>query len=175
VVAEESIVVFVYKGDRCAQLVKDVYEVLRGSGRKARIRVVRANIQSPEEFPAFLEYLGELYGKQYVEEYEKYGVKKLPALVVGGVKLFEGAFPSREELAEILGATKPAPPQQPLLQPAPPQPSPEPKPSPARKLELKPAGKGCFSCVFFDRSTSRCVLLRAKVENPEKPPCGRRV
>jgi len=170
--AEESIVVFVYKGDRCAQLVKDVYEVLRDSGRKARIRVVRANIQSPEEFPAFLEYLGELYGKQYVEEYEKYGVKKLPALVVGGVKLFEGTFPSRMELAEILGAAKPAPP---LPQAVPPQLSPEPKPSPAQKPEPKPAGKGCFSCVFFDRPTSRCVLLRAKVENLEKPPCGRRV
>jgi len=173
--AEEQVVLFVYRGDRCAQLVKDVYEVLRGSGRRARIRVVRANIQSPEEFPAFLEYLGELYGRQYVEEYEKYGVRKLPALVVGGVKLFEGVFPTREELAEMLGAVKPAPPP-PLPQRVPPQPSPELKlpPAPvAQKAEPKPAGKSCASCVFFNGSASRCLLLRVKVEDPERPPCGR--
>jgi len=164
--AEEQVVLFVYRGDRCAQLVKDVYEVLKSSGRRARIRVVRANIQSPEEFPAFLEYLGELYGRQYVEEYEKYGVRKLPALVVGGVKLFEGAFPSREELAEMLGAAKPAPPQRG-------PPAPEPKlPPAAQGPELKPAGKSCTRCVFFDRSTSRCLLLRVRVEDPGRPPCG---
>lgn len=165
--AQETIVVFVYKGDRCAQLVKDVYEVLKSTGRKAKIRVVRANIKSPEDFPRFLEYLGELYGRQYVEEYAKYGVKKLPALVVGGVKLFEGAFPTREELAEMLGAAKPAP-----LQPPPaPQPS---LVQVAQRQEPK-VSKGCSTCIFFDRSTSRCVFLRVKVENPEKPPCGKRV
>jgi hypothetical protein len=163
--AEEQVVLFVYRGERCAQLVKDVYEVLRSSGRRARIRVVRANIQSPEEFPAFLEYLGELYGRQYVEEYEKYRVRKLPALVVGGVKLFEGVFPTREELAEMLGAAKPAPAA------APSQPAPEAKP--AQRAEPRPAGRSCTGCVFFDRSASRCLLLRVRVEDPARPPCGR--
>jgi len=140
------VVLFVYKGDRCAQLVKDVYEVLRASGRRAKLRVVRAAIADPREFGSFLELLGTLYGRQYLEEFERYQVRALPALVVGGVKVLEGRFPTREELEELLGAARPG----------------------------RGAQGACQRCVFYDARASRCLLLRAAVGDPSSPPCGRR-
>lgn len=155
----EAVTLFVYQSDKCAQLVKDLYEVLRSSGKAAKIRVIRAKISNPAEFPAFLDYLEELYGPQYVSEYRKYGVGKLPALVVGGAKVFEGYFPSKEELAELLGA--------------PPKPA-QPKPAEPQRVP-PPAPRGsCRGCVFFNEAESKCVLLRTRVEDPGAPPCKRR-
>ncbi len=156
---EEAVTLFVYQSDRCAQLVKDLYEVLRSSGRAAKIRVIRAKISNPAEFPAFLDYLEELYGPQYVSEYRKYGVGKLPALIVGGTKVFEGYFPSKEELTELLGVS-PKP-----VQPRPVEPQRVPPPAPRG---------GCRGCVFFSEAESKCVLLRIRVEDPGTPPCKRR-
>lgn len=156
---EEAVTLFVYQGDKCAQLVKDLYEVLRSSGKAAKIRVIRAKISNPAEFPAFLDYLEELYGPQYVSEYRKYGVGKLPALVVGSAKVFEGYFPSKEELAELLGA--------------PPKPA-QPKPAEPQRVPPPAPRGGCRGCVFFDEAGSKCVLLRTRVEDPQAPPCKRR-
>lgn len=162
---QEPVVVFVYRDERCAKLVKDLYEVLRSLGREARIRVVRARVERPDEFPAFIEYLATLYGKQYTAEYERYGIRKLPAVVVEGVKLVEGAFLTREQLVELLSAK--------LAQPAatarPPQPAPE-----APKREVVEQRMGCRSCAFFNPQTSRCTLLRREVGDPSRPPCGRK-
>lgn len=162
---EAPVILFVYKSDKCAQLVKDLYEVVRASGRRVKIRVVRAKIRSPDEFPAFLTYLEELYGPHYVSEYKRYGIEKLPALVVGGVKLFEGYFPSREELAELLAKEGVTPPK-------PPEPERRAPPSPPRAAPARRAG--CRGCVFYLESSSRCTLLHIRVEDPENPPCGRR-
>ncbi|MCS7104662.1 MAG: hypothetical protein NZ954_03760 [Thermofilaceae archaeon] len=163
--ADETVVLFVYKGEQCARLVKDVYDVLQGSGRRARLKVITASIQNPNEFTSFLEYLGELYGKQYVAEYEKHNIRRLPALVAGGTKLFEGVFPSKEQLAQLFGTVKPIT----LTTGQPP-----PTSSGSLKSEMPSAGGGCRGCIFFESSSNRCVLLRAKVESPSKPPCGRR-
>lgn len=152
-VGAEQVILFVYKGDRCAQLVKDVYETLKASGRQAKLRVVTAGISDPREYQSFLEFLEGLYGSQYVEEFKKYRVSTLPALIVGGTKLFEGRFPSKEEIHELLGVVERAP-------------------APARAPEPK-AGI-CASCLFYDAKSSRCLLLRTAVTDPGNPPCGRR-
>ena len=158
---EQVVTLFVYKSDRCAKLVKDLYEAIRLSKKRVRIRVVRANIRNPDEFPAFLEYLGELYGSQYVSEYKRYGVEKLPALVVGSAKVFEGYFPSKEELVELL-----TPSSKPTAEEIEPE---------ARKEEVKVGrSRGCEGCIFYEKASSRCVLLRLSVRDPESPPCGRR-
>ncbi|MEM2298265.1 MAG: thioredoxin family protein [Thermofilaceae archaeon] len=149
----EQVVLFVYKGDRCAQLVKDVYEVLKASGRQAKLRVVTAGIADPREYPSFLEFLEGLYGSQYVEEFKKYRVGSLPALVVGGEKLFEGRFPTKEELQELFGVARRAPPP---------------------SLPPEPATGVCAGCLFYDAKASRCLLLRVAVADPGKPPCGKR-
>lgn len=162
---DAPLTLFVYKSEKCAQLVKDLYEVVKSSGRRLKIRVVRAKIRSPDEFPAFLTYLEEIYGPHYVSEYKKYGIEKLPALVVGGVKLFEGYFPSREELAELLareGLARPQPREEP--RPAPPS------PMPAARVRRA----GCRGCIFYLETSSRCTLLHVRVESPENPPCGGR-
>lgn len=163
--ASETVVLYVFKGEQCARLVKDVYDVLQGSGRRTRLKVVTASIQNPDEFTSFLEYLGELYGKQYVAEYEKHNIRRLPALVAGGTKLFEGVFPSKEELAQMLGVVKSTTlttGQPPLVF------------SGLPKAETPSSSGGCRGCIFFEGSSNRCVLLRTKVESPSKPPCGRR-
>lgn len=151
--AVEQVVLFIYRGDRCAQLVRDVHEALRSSGRQAKLRVVTAGISDPREFPSFLTLLGELYGRQYVEEFEKHQIRSLPALVAGSVKLFEGRFPSREELAELLGGPRAE--------------------APARPLERQVA-EACRGCLFYDAQTSRCLLLRALVRDARAPPCGKK-
>lgn len=156
---EETVTLFVYQSDKCAQLVKDLYEVLRSSGKAARIRVIRAKISNPAEFPAFLDYLEELYGSQYVSEYRKYSVEKLPALIIGDTKIFEGYFPSKGELAELIGA--------------PPKPA-QPKPVEPQRAPPPALRGGCRGCVFFDEAGFKCVLLRTKVEDPGAPPCKRR-
>jgi len=146
----EQVVLFVYKDDRCGQLVKDVYEVLRSLGRPVRLKVVTAKVTDPRELPAFLSHLRDIYGDEYAEIYVRHQVRTLPTLVVGGVKVFEGRFPTRDELAELLGAPARAP------------------------AQAKRAAGPCLTCVFYDEQSSRCLLLREPVRDPASPPCGRR-
>lgn len=153
---ETRVTLFVYKGDRCAQLVKELYEILRSSPSKPRMRVVRARITSPEEFSAFLTYMEELYGSEYVDEYKRYGIKRLPALVVGESKVFEGYFPSREDLVELLVEAGILPEKR--------------EARPLIKREVTTT-KSCRNCVFYDASRSRCFLMHANVQDPDNPPC----
>lgn len=163
-IVETKVTLFVYKGDRCAQLVKELYEILKSSSGKSRMRVVRARITSPEQFSAFLTYMEELYGSEYVDEYKRYGIRRLPALVVGESKVFEGYFPSRDELVELLAEAGILPRKH------------EARPvheGVAREAVAAKSVKSCRNCVFYDASRSRCFLLHLNVQDPNNPPCTR--
>jgi len=150
----EPVVVFVYSSRQCARLIRDLHELLQASGERPRMKVVRAKVADPEELPAFLSYMEEVYGAEYTEEYKRYGVRRLPALVVRGVKIVEGRFPSRDELAEMLAKAGFSLPPQPAGAPG-----------------AVEARRGCEGCVFYDAGRGRCTILHVRVQQPSSPPC----
>lgn len=102
----------------------------RESRPKLRAKVLK--LRDPSRFEQYVRELEELYGGLYVEEFKKYGIRAVPAVVVDGEKLFEGKYLSRDEIRALLG-----------LQPAQPQPQPAPSASrppqpPGKPVELTP-------------------------------------
>ncbi len=157
---------FVAKDPRSERLLEEIKDIIGRipENRRPEVKIHVVKVDDPREFPKFLTYLEEIYGGLYTVEFRKYGVEKLPTIVINGKKVLEGRFPSREELIGILRSEGievperprrkiPAPvvrPPQPYYMPPaemreqitpsqPPTPPPElPPPSPAEHLPSEP-------------------------------------
>jgi len=217
---QPTIRLFIAQDDKSAVLLKTLEALLERMppSKRPKVKIHVAKIEDPSKFPEFLTYLEEIYGGIYTLPYRRYKVEKLPALVVDDRKVFEGYFPSEEELISMLeaeGIELPLPPtptpppsaQPPVMPPPPAPPLPPPSQPPAlpqqrptvptpsapvveqkrveptvERVEAvpeRPASppedlKGtCHDCIFYDKSRKWCLLLRAKVEDPLRPICGR--
>lgn len=106
----------------------------RESRPKLKAKVLK--LRNPSGFEQYVRELEELFGGLYVEEFKKYGIRAVPAVVVDGEKLFEGKYLTRDEIRSLLGL-QPAQPQPAQPPPAsrPPQPAAQP---PAKPFELTP-------------------------------------
>lgn len=101
---------------------------------KVHVKVLK--LRDPSRFDAYLKELEELFGGIYVQEFKKYGIRAVPAVVVDGEKVAEGRYLSEDEIRSLLG-TAPL-----LLQRPPPTPAqpakPRAVPQPQPRIELAP-------------------------------------
>ena len=103
---------------------------------RPKIHVKVLKLRDPSRFDAYLKELEELFGGIYVQEFKKYGIKAVPAVVVDGEKVAEGRYLSEEEVRSLLGIPSlPAP--QPPPMPAQPAGS-STAPRPRAPVELAP-------------------------------------
>ncbi|MCD6563613.1 MAG: hypothetical protein J7K23_06850 [Thermoproteales archaeon] len=103
--ADQKIIkLYIGRDDKSAELFRNLSNIIRQippeKRPKLKVRVVK--IKNPDEFPEFLEQLEEIFGGLYTLEFRKYQIQKLPAIVVDEEKVFEGSFPTKEELIQIL-------------------------------------------------------------------------
>jgi hypothetical protein len=103
---------------------------------RPKIRVNLLRLRDPSRFDAYLKELEELFGGIYVQEFKKYGIKAVPAVVVDGEKVAEGRYLSEEEIRSLLGIPPPPAPQPPPM-PAQPAGS-STAPQPRAPVELAP-------------------------------------
>jgi len=105
-------------------------------GERPKVHVKVLKLRDPSRFEAYLKELEELFGGIYVQEFRKYGIKAVPAVIVDGEKVAEGRYLSEEEIRSLLG-TAPIPAPRP--QPAPAQPArSRAAPQPQARVELAP-------------------------------------
>ena len=221
--------VYVCRDPQHSELVNVLREMLNRVKPKDRpkLKVVKLKLTNPADFPAYLEYLEELFGGIATAEYRRFGIKALPAVVYRGKLVVQGRVPTREELEELLQyeglkvkrelvPTREQPPRIAAPQPArrveervergaprttrPPSPIHKPEAPPGIAASLTPPieveelsieeareprlpkpsismavsqsrSKTCLRCIFYERESGRCLLLRVSVPDPQRPPC----
>uniref|UniRef100_A0A7C3WPQ2 Thioredoxin family protein n=1 Tax=Thermofilum pendens TaxID=2269 RepID=A0A7C3WPQ2_THEPE len=87
---------------------------------RPKVHVKFLRLRDPSRFEAFLQELEELFGGIYVQEFKKYDIRAVPAVVVDGEKVAEGRYLSEDEIRSLLGTAPPPAPRPPpaLVQPA---------------------------------------------------------
>jgi len=96
--------VFIARDERSAVLVSTLQSILREieENKRPKIKLHVVKIRDPEDFPAYLARLEEIFGGLYTSEFKKYGITKLPTIVYKGQKIIEGIYPTEDELRQIL-------------------------------------------------------------------------
>ena len=166
-----TINLFICRDEKSKELLDNLRLLIEPVKDSVELKVHLVRIKNPEDFESFLSWMEELFGGISTLVFRKYGIEKLPAIVIGDKKVLEGMYPSLEELEEVLvceGVLK--------------------KPAPAEAVggeeesEVEGAGpepaqvqlgrrKSCDTCIFYNESRRRCALLGVKIEDVNNPPC----
>jgi len=93
---------FICRDSGSKQLLEDLKSLIEPLKGKVDLKVHLIHINKPEDFPGFLATMEELFGGISTLTFRKYGIRRIPAIVVDERKVLEGRYPSKEELFEIL-------------------------------------------------------------------------
>lgn len=171
---QPTIRLFIAQDDKSAVLLKTLEALLERMppSKRPKVKIHVAKIEDPGKFPEFLTYLEEIYGGIYTLPYRRYKIEKLPALVIDDRKVFEGYFPSEEELVSMLeaeGIELPPPPTPAPPPPAPPLPAPRPPPpsQPPAPVQQRPVAP-TPSAPAVEQKRAEPTVERIEAA-PEKP------
>jgi len=97
-----SIQLFICRDQRSKQLLDELNSILKPYRNEVELKVHIVHIKNPEDFENFMLMMEELFGGISTLVFRKYGIRSIPAIVIDDRKVFEGKYPSREELEELL-------------------------------------------------------------------------